>query len=192
VGIEIPKIIPGDGRLLLPSPVMKSERRNEMDCESEFLERIGSVQFSRVVMGKLRMDVDLLGAIQDLSVRERIHTGVILFGVGALKRAIFRNAIVIPPDHKVKEKDRIYMELEQPMELVSLPGWIATRESGETEVHAHFSASTVMDGKVVTLGGHLSPGTITSIKVMIAIGVIEDRQIKADYDGRLNQVDIFP
>jgi predicted DNA-binding protein with PD1-like motif len=175
---------------LCTSPVMKRKRRNVMDCESEFLEKICSVQFSRVVMGKLRMDVDLLGAIHDISVRERIHTGIILFGVGALKRAIFRNVVVIPPDLKVKEEDRIYMELEQPMELVSLPGWIAKRESGETEVHAHFSASTVMDGKVVTLGGHLSPGTITSIKAVIAIGVIEDSQITAGYDGRLNQVDI--
>ena len=37
-----------------------------------------------------------------------------------------------------------------------------------------FPILTVIDSKIVTLGGHLSPGTITSIKVVIMIGVIED------------------
>jgi len=43
---------------------------------------------------------------------------------------------------------------------------------------------------VVTLGGHLTPGTITSIKVVVVIGVIEESNIKASIDPRLNQTDV--
>jgi predicted DNA-binding protein with PD1-like motif len=76
------------------------------------------------------------------------------------------------------------------MEIVSLTGWMATREDGEAEVHAHFSASTVMEDKVVTLGGHLIPGTLTSVKVVIVIGVIEESNIIAGLDPRINQMDV--
>jgi uncharacterized protein len=163
-----------------------------MDCDSSYFERIGSAQINRVVIGKLKLDVDLLAAIQELAKREGIQTGVILSGVGALRKAVFRNAKVIPPDYKMDDRYRIYLELEQPLELVSLTGWIGTKENKEIEVHCHFSASTVIDEKVVTLGGHLTPGTMTSIKGMIMIGVIEDNHIKAALDSRINQVDLLP
>ena len=76
------------------------------------------------------------------------------------------------------------------MEIVSLTGWIATTDDEKTEIHAHFSASTVMNDKVVTLGGRLIPGAITSIKVVIVIGIIEGAQIRAGKDPRLDQMDV--
>ena len=109
------------------------------------LEGIGKGRIDRIVMGKLRMDIDLLQGIEELVKREGVRTGVILSGIGALKKATFRNLKVLPPDLKVEKHHRLYLELEQPMEIVSLTGWIATREDGEAEVHAHFSASTVME-----------------------------------------------
>lgn len=162
-----------------------------METDSKLLERTASVQISRVVMGKLRIGGDLLEGIKELARQEGIRTGVILSGLGALQKAVFRNAKVMPPDYKMEDKYRIYLELEQPMELVSLPGWIATKENGEIEVHAHFTASLVIDDKVVTLGGHLTPGTIASIKVIIVIGVIEDSHIQAALDPKINQMEIF-
>jgi predicted DNA-binding protein with PD1-like motif len=144
----------------------------------------------RMVMGKLRMDIDLLEGIKELAKKEGIRTGVILSAVGALKKATFRNLKIFPSDLKVEKHHRLYLELEQPMEIVSLTGWMATKEDGEIEVHAHFSASTVMEDQVVTLGGHLISGVITSIKVVVVIGVIEDTNIKADLDHRINQIDI--
>ena len=154
------------------------------------LEGIGKGQMNRIVMGKLGMDIDLLQGIEELVKREGVRTGVILSGIGALKKATFRNLKVLPPDLKVEKHHRLYLELEQPMEIVSLTGWMATREDGEAEVHAHFSASTVMEDKVVTLGGHLIPGTLTSVKVVIVIGVIEESNIIAGLDPRINQMDV--
>ena len=161
-----------------------------MESAHSLLEGIGKGRIDRIVMGKLRMDIDLLGGIKELAKKEKIQTGVILSAVGALKKATFRNLKVLPPDLKVEKRHRLYLELEQPMEIVSLTGWIATREDGEAEVHAHFSASTVIQDRVTTLGGHLTPGIITSIKVVIVIGVIEDTNIKAGLDPRINQIDV--
>ncbi len=154
------------------------------------LEGIGKGRIDRIVMGKLRMDVDLLDGIEELVRTEGIRTGLILSGVGALKKATFRNLKILPLDFKIEKQHRLYLELEQPMEIVSLTGWIATRADGEAEVHAHFSASTVIEDKVVTLGGHLIPGTLTSVKVVVAIGVVEDTNIRAGLDPRINQIDV--
>ena len=156
----------------------------------QYLEGVGTGRIQRIVMGKLKMDVDLLKGIEELVRREKIHTGVILSAVGALKKATFRNLKVLPSDFKVHTHHRLYLDLEQPMEIVSLTGWIAPLEDGTPELHAHFSASTVMGDTVVTLGGHLTPGTITSIKVVVVIGVIEESNIKASIDPRLNQTDV--
>ena len=156
----------------------------------DLLEGIGRGRMDRIVMGKLKIDIDLLEGIQELAKKERVRTGVILSGVGALRKATFRNLKILPPDFKVEKHHRLYLEIERPMEIVSLTGWIATKEDGDLEVHAHFSASTVIEDKVVTLGGHLIPGVITSVKVVVVIGVIEETNIRASLDSRINQIDV--
>ena len=161
-----------------------------MTSVSGLLEGIGRGRVDRIVMGKLKMNVDLLEGIQELAKKEGIRTGVLLSGVGALRKATFRNLKILPPDLKVEKHHRLYLEMERPMEIVSLTGWMATKEDGGLEVHAHFSASTVMEDKVVTLGGHLIPGVITSIKVVVVIGVIEETNIRAGLDSRINQMDV--
>jgi predicted DNA-binding protein with PD1-like motif len=156
----------------------------------DLLEGIGRGRMNRIVMGKLGMEIDLLEGIREMVKKEKIQTGVILSAVGALKKAVFRNLKILPSNLKVEDRHRLYLELEQPLEIVSLTGWMATKEDGEIEIHAHFSASTVMEDKIVTLGGHLTPGTITSVKVVIVIGVIENSNIKAALDPRINQIDV--
>jgi predicted DNA-binding protein with PD1-like motif len=161
-----------------------------MENSPSFLEGVGRGRMGRIVMGKLAMDIDLLKGIEELVQREKIRTGVILSGIGALQKATFRNLKIMPLDLKVEKHHRLYLELEQPMEIVSLTGWIATKEDGEAEIHAHFSASTVIDERVVTLGGHLTSGALTSVKVVVVIAIIEDTNIRAGLDPRLNQFDV--
>ncbi len=161
-----------------------------MKSVPDLLEGIGKGRLGRIVMGKLGMEIDLLEGIREMVKKEKIQTGVILSAVGALKKAVFRNLKILPSNLKVEDRHRLYLELEQPLEIVSLTGWMATKEDGEIEVHAHFSASTVMEDKIVTMGGHLTPGTLTSVKVVIVIGVIENSNIKAALDPRINQIDV--
>jgi predicted DNA-binding protein with PD1-like motif len=161
-----------------------------MENISSLLEGAGRGRMNRIVMGKLKMDIDLLEGIKELAKKERVQTGVILSAVGALKKATFRNLKILPPDLKVEQHHRLFLELEQPMEIVSLTGWMATKEDGEIEVHAHLSASTVVQDQVTTLGGHLTSGVTTSIKVVVVIGVIEESNIRAGLDPRINQIDV--
>jgi predicted DNA-binding protein with PD1-like motif len=170
--------------------VDRNRKEREMGGISDLLEGIGRGKMDRIVMGKLKMDIDLLEGIQELAKKEGVRTGVVLSGVGALRKATFRNLKILPPDLKVEKHHRLYLEMEQPMEIVSLTGWMATKEDGDLEVHAHFSASTVIEDKVVTLGGHLIPGVITSVKVVVVIGVIEETKIRAGLDSRINQIDV--
>ncbi len=161
-----------------------------MEETYQYLEGIGKGKIEQIIMGKLRIGIDLLEGIEELAKRGNIRTGVILSGIGALGKGIFRNAKVIPPDYKMEDKYRLFVDIEKPLELVSLDGWIATTRNGELNIHAHFLATTIIDDEIVSLGGHLTKGTITSIKVVVVIGVIEDTNIKAALDPKVNQINV--
>jgi predicted DNA-binding protein with PD1-like motif len=77
------------------------------------------------------------------------------------------------------------------MELVSLMGWIAPKKDGGVEIHAHFSASMVDGENIVTLGGHLTEGTVCGIKVAIAVAALSDDAVYAAEDGETKTFDIF-
>ncbi len=156
----------------------------------KYLEGLAKARMDRIVMAKMKIGIDILQGIEELAKSENIRAGVILSGIGALERGVFRNAKEIPPDYKVEDKHRLFLNIEKPLELVSLSGWIATTAGNEINIHAHFMTTTVIDDKVVSLGGHLVPGTITSIKVVVVIGVIEGAGIKAALDPKLNQIDM--
>ena len=161
-----------------------------MRSASNLLEGIGTGQLERVVVGKLGVNIDLLEAVRELVKEQGIRTGVILAAVGALSKAVFRNLKTVPADYKLDDRHRLYLELEQPLEIVALSGWVATKEDGVTEVHLHFSASTVIKDQIVTLAGHLTPGTLTSVKVVVVIGVLSDSTMKASTDPRTGQIEV--
>lgn len=155
------------------------------------LESIGSQNIKRLVQFRVKPDADLLKAIKQALELEKIRSGVIVSGLGALKKAVFRNLKWFPKNYPVTPTDRLYLEVESPMELVSLMGWIAPKKSGGVEIHAHFSASTVENENIVTLGGHLTEGTICGIKVVVAILVLSDARVYAGEDSVTQTFDIY-
>jgi predicted DNA-binding protein with PD1-like motif len=159
--------------------------------ELKFIEGIGSQNIERLLQFRVKPDVDLLKAIEEAVDAEGVRAGVIVSGLGALKKALFRNLKVFPKSYPVTPKDRLYLEVTTPMELVSLGGWIAPKTGNGVEVHAHFSASTVENDMVVTLGGHLTEGTICGIKVVIAILVLTEGGVYSDKDEKTKSFDIF-
>jgi predicted DNA-binding protein with PD1-like motif len=124
-----------------------------------------------------------LEGIREVVRREGIEKGIFVTGIGALQKAVFRNVRQFPREFPVSDKDRLYLEVNQPLELVSLTGHISPKENGEPNIHVHFSASTVMGDTVATLGGHLTEGTVTSIKVAVAIAVVEGIPMKSRYSS---------
>ncbi len=150
----------------------------------------GFSKVERVYQFRLQPGTDLLQGIAEAIAAAGIRAGVFVSGLGALRRAVFRNLKVFPESYPVSPSDRLYLRVDAPMELVSLTGWIAPGASG-VEVHAHFAASTVRDGTVVTLGGHLTEGTVCDIKCVVAVLVIEPESVRADTDPATKSADLF-
>jgi predicted DNA-binding protein with PD1-like motif len=155
------------------------------------IEGSGFSQIQRLFQFRIKSDADLLQAISEAVSAEGIKAGVFVSGLGALKKAIFRNLKVFPEKYPVTDEERLYLEVTSPMELVSLTGWIAPKAGGGVEVHAHFAASTVQDETVVTMGGHLTEGTICGIKCVIAILVTEGDSFYANQDEKTKTFDLF-
>jgi len=141
--------------------------------EGFLIEGIGSGRIGRIVMARIPIGVDLLDSIYEMVRKEKIQKGLILMGIGALQKAVFRNLKVFPQEYPVTPKDRLYFEVQRPLELLSLTGYVVSKMSGEPYVHAHFSASTVIGDAIATYGGHLDQGTITFVKVGVTIAELE-------------------
>jgi predicted DNA-binding protein with PD1-like motif len=144
-----------------------------------------------MVQLRARAGTSLFAAIGEAVASEAVRAGVIISGVGALERAVFRNLKHFPEHFPVRPSDRLYLEICRPMELVSLTGWIAPGSGGDTEIHAHFSASMVQDETVVTLGGHLNHDTICGIKVVVAILEVGPERVMAAMDPATQTNDIL-
>jgi predicted DNA-binding protein with PD1-like motif len=158
---------------------------------NSLLVTIGSAKIKDIIQFRVKEGSDLLLAIGEAVQRFDIKSGVIISGIGALRKAVFRNLKVFPKKFPVQRKDRIYYDITDPMELVSLGGWIATGEDGEKLIHAHFVASMVSDEAVTTLGGHLTEGTVAGIKVVVAVAVLEEGKFFANYDQGTQSKDIY-
>lgn len=155
------------------------------------LASVGSQPVRRMVQLRAKPGASLLASIEEAVAVEEIQAGVIVSGLGALERAVFRNLKRVPQHFPVTPEDRLYLEIRRPMELVSLTGWVAPKVGGGVAVHAHFSASLVRDDSVVTLGGHLNRDTICGIKVVVAILEIEAQEVRAVIDPGTQTHDIL-
>jgi predicted DNA-binding protein with PD1-like motif len=153
--------------------------------------QIGSQPARRVVQFRARRGAALLTAMEEAVQSEGILAGVIISGLGALEKAVFRNLRHFPEQFPVTPRDRLYLEVNKPMELVSLTGWIAPQSNGGTEIHAHFSASLVKNETVVTLGGHLTHETLCGIKVVVALLEVAPEEVIAREDPDTQTHDLF-
>jgi predicted DNA-binding protein with PD1-like motif len=142
--------------------------------DDALIEGIAKGTLGAIVMARIPIGVDLHAAIVEVAARADIRKGLILSGIGALQRAVFRNLKVFPQEYPVEPKDRIYLEVEGPLEILSLNGYIVPRRDGKTHVHAHFSASAVKGESVVVYGGHLDTGTITHVKAAVTLCPLTD------------------
>ena len=144
---------------------------------------------NKVIQIKVTQKSDLLLALYESLKRAKVTSGVILGGVGALEKCVFRNLKVYPTQFPITDEERLFLSVEKPLELISLTGWVGEKPNGEPEVHAHFSASFVENNVVKTYGGHLTEGTIASIKVAVTIGVFEEKQ-KVSKNNKHGQWDL--
>ena len=108
----------------------------------------GTATLGRVIVMKIEPEKDLLTTLEDIAIKERIKTGIILSGIGSLKRALLRNLKNFPECFPIDDKDRFFKSIDGPLEILSLEGNIVEKEDGKIVVHAHISLSSIKDKKI--------------------------------------------
>ena len=151
----------------------------------------GKGKIKEILQFRIKENQDLLEAIIKAVGENEIHSAIIISGIGVLSKAVCRNLRWFPKEYPVRDEDRIFYQINQPLELIALSGWVAGKPNGEPEVHAHFAVSTVEKEKVQSFGGHLTKGTITGVKVVVALAVLEEDEFYADFDKNTKSVDLF-
>ena len=130
-------------------------------------------KISRVIVGRVYRDEDLIDSIISIVKKHNIKGGLINI-IGAFKKVTIGYFNIETKDYKL-------LDVEEDLELVSCIGNIAWKD-GEPMVHLHIS---VGKGDYSIIGGHLSQPCIVSVTAEIYILEVED-QVKRAIDSEFN------
>ncbi|MEM2901419.1 MAG: DNA-binding protein [Candidatus Bathyarchaeia archaeon] len=133
----------------------------------------GEGRIKRAVLVKVEPGNDLHTCLREAVSKLGIKAGLIVSGVGSLKKARLRNLERFPDEYPIRDEHRAFTTVEGPLEILSLEGNILERSDGELTVHAHITLSKVEDGGPKVLGGHLVEGNETYVMVEIALAELE-------------------
>lgn len=111
----------------------------------------------KTIAVRLEDGQDLLEAITKLAAEHHIGAGVILSGVGSLRKSMIRVPVI---DGVVR-----YIE-PQDLEIDALHGTVSSRGC-----HVHISVS---DSTGAVMGGHVKAGCIVRTTCELVIGVLDD------------------
>jgi predicted DNA-binding protein with PD1-like motif len=138
---------------------------------------MGSTTFSRgaTVVARLQFGADLLDAIAEVAQEHGVTTGGFR-AIGALQRGRLSFYDQLTPDPHNRTYDAI--ELEEPLEIVSLLGTVSLRE-GEPSVHAHACLS---DSSGRCFGGHVEHGCAVFACELVLDG-LEGPALERGYDS---------
>jgi predicted DNA-binding protein with PD1-like motif len=119
-----------------------------------------STQFKRVVVVRMKNQVEILQGLRDAVAREKIKNAVILSGAGSL--VSFHVHVV---SNTTLPATEAFTRGEGPYDLLTTTGYII-----DGRVHCHISFADPQKA----LGGHLEPGTRVFTFAIITLGVLED------------------
>lgn len=117
-------------------------------------------QFKRIVVVRLKNQVDILEGLGTAVAREKIKNAVILSGVGSL---VSYHVHVV--SNTTLPATEAFFKEEGPFDLLTTNGYII-----DGRVHAHISFSNTQKA----LGGHLEPGTRVFTFAIITLGVLDE------------------
>ena len=126
--------------------------------------------FDRVVIVRFKYRTDILEGLKEAVARENIKNGVILSCAGSVIRYH-----VHAVDNAVFPSENIFVERNEPMDIISMNGYII-----DGRVHAHLTLAN--EDKAV--GGHLEPRTRVFSFCIVTIGVLSDDTILTRMDDK--------
>jgi len=119
-----------------------------------------STQFKRVVVVRMKNQVDILQGLRDAVAREKIKNAVILSGAGSL---VSYHVHVV--SNTTLPATEAFTKGEGPYDLLTTTGYII-----DGRVHCHISFADPQKA----LGGHLEPGTRVFTFAIVTLGVLEE------------------
>jgi len=149
-----------------------------------------SGKLKRVIVSRIKLGSDLLLSLKEIAEEEDIKAGIILSGLGALRKATIRNIKTFPKEFPVTDKNRLFKTIEKPIEVLSLSGNISEKE-GEPLIHAHLTISFIEEADATIQGGHLVEGCIVYPFAEIILGELEDIKMVKVMDYETNTYQLF-
>jgi len=144
----------------------------------------------RVVVARVKPGSDLLRSLQKIAVEEGITSWVIVSGVGLLKQARLRNCKSLPEEYPITDTNRTFLSFEKPLEILSISGNITLAE-GKPLVHAHLTLSSVEEGEITVIGGHLIKGCVVFGFSEFAILELEGIEMVKRFDEETRTLQLF-
>jgi len=156
--------------------------------KTKYVDRVG--KGGKVIVTRLKPNNDLLQSIKSLVEKEGIKAGVILSGIGLLKKASIRNCKVLPKEFPITDANRSFLTFQKPLEILSLSGNIS-EVKGEPLVHAHITLSYVEGEEISVIGGHLIEGCLTFGFVEIFIMELKNIKLEKEFDPETKTLQLF-
>ena len=156
--------------------------------ENRSISRLG--KSGKVFVARMKSGNDLLRALNNLLEEHNIKAGVILSGVGLLRRAGLRNCKSLPKEYPITDENRSYMEITNPLEILTLSGNISEVE-GKSWVHAHVTLSYIDGEEIHVVGGHLIEGCIIFGFAEVIIMELKDIDMRKTFDEETKQMQLF-
>ncbi len=119
-----------------------------------------SGHFTRIVVVRMKNQVDMLAGLREAVAKEKIRNAVILSGAGSL---VSYHVHVV--SNTTLPATETFFKGEGPFDLVTANGYII-----DGRVHCHITFSTPEK----SMGGHLEPGTRVFTFAIITLGVLDD------------------
>lgn len=138
-------------------------------------------KLKRVVAIRLAPGDDLLKGMEEACVKYGIKNGVIMSGIGSLRSALFFTPVELP-ETKAGFGYSTPIEMEGPIELISVSGAVCEGLQGEPSLHIH---CTFGDSVGNVKAGHLIEGNIVLLTADLCIGEYEDIRVVRSMDEDL-------
>lgn len=150
--------------------------------------RTGNAQ--RIIVARLKTGSDLLDSLQEIVENERIKAGIILSGVGLLGKASLRNCNSLPEEFPITDENRTFLSFKNPLEILTLSGTISIAE-GKPLVHAHLTLSSVVEGEIGVIGGHLIKGCLVFGFAEVAVMELGGIEMVKSFDEETRTLQLF-
>lgn len=131
---------------------------------------ITSGDFERIIILRLKHNMDVLAGLQEAVEQEQIKDAVILSGIGSLTR-YHLHAV----SNTTFPSQNIYYKENKPVDLVSVSGYVF-----DGRVHAHISVSDDESA----LGGHLESGNSVFTFAIITVGILSGDMDVSRFDDK--------